>query len=98
MHTLRHRPLILVRLMRLRSKASVRRLGIGLLLERLPHFKVDLVAVQDVLGHGENVCDQAVEQVHRHGLADDDAQDLGAFFLGWEGVVFGSVSTGAGGV
>jgi hypothetical protein len=63
-HTLRHGPLVLVRLMRLRSKASVCRLGVGLLLKWLPRLEVNLIAVHDALGHGEDVGDQAVEQVH----------------------------------
>jgi hypothetical protein len=87
MYTLGHRPLMLVRLMRLRARAPVRLLNRVLVLERLPDFEVDLVAVHDVLRHGEDVCDQAVEQVHGHGFADDHAQDLGAVFFGGEGVV-----------
>jgi hypothetical protein len=87
MHTVRHGPLVLVRLVRLGTQAALRAFRGVLVLERLPDLEVDLVAVDDVLGHGEDVGDQAVEQVQRHGLADDDAQDFGAFFFGREGVV-----------
>jgi hypothetical protein len=88
MHTMRHGPLVLVRLVRLGAQAALRALGGVLVLERLPDLEVDLVAVHDVLGHGEDVRDQAVEQIHRHGLADDNTQDFGAIFFGWEGVVY----------
>jgi hypothetical protein len=87
-HALGHRPLVLVRLMRLRARAAVRLLDRILVLERLPDFQVDLVAVHHILRHGEDVGDQAVEQVHGHGFAHDDAQDFGAVFFGWEGVVW----------
>lgn len=87
MHTMRHGPLVLVCLVRLGAQAALCALGGVLVLERLPDLEVDLVAVDDVLSHGEDVGDEAVEQVQRHGLADDDAQDLGAFFFGREGVV-----------
>jgi hypothetical protein len=78
---------VLVRLVRFSTQAPVRCLGVVLVLHRLPDFEVDFVAVHDVLRHGEDVGDQAVEQVHRHGFADDDAQNLGSFFFGGEGVV-----------
>jgi len=94
MHTLGHRPLVLVLLVRLRTRAAVRLLHRGLVLERLPDFQVDLVAVHDVLRHGEDVGDQAVEQVHGHGFAYDDAEDLGAFFFRREGVVWNMTLAG----
>jgi len=84
---MRHGPLVLVRLVRLGAQTALCALSGVLVLERLPDLEVDLVAVHDVLGHGEDVRDQTVEQVHRHGLADDDAQDFGSVFFGWEGVV-----------
>lgn len=84
---MRHRPLVLVRLVRLGAQAALRAFRGVLVLERLPDLEVDLVAVDDVLGHGEDVGDQAIEQVQGHGLADDDAQDLGGIFFGREGVV-----------
>ena len=87
MHTMRHGPLVLVRLVRFCAQASLRAFCGVLVLERLPDLEVDLVAVHDVLGHGEDVRDQAVEQIHRHGLADDNTQDFGAIFFGWEGIV-----------
>lgn len=58
-----------------------------LVLEGLPDFEVDLIAVHDALGDGEDVGDQAIKQIHRHGLAYDNTQDLGSFFLGWQRVV-----------
>jgi hypothetical protein len=89
MHTLRHRPLVLVLLMRLCAHAAMRMLDAILVLERLPDLQVDSVAVHDALRHGEDVGDQAVEQVHGHCFADDDAQDFGRVFFGGEGVVWG---------
>lgn len=88
MHAMRHGSLVLVRLVRFGAQTALRTLGRVLVLEWLPDFEVDLVAVHDVLGHGEDVRDQAVEQVHRHGFADDDAQDLGGVLFGREGVVY----------
>ena len=88
MYALGHRPLVLVRLMRLRARAAMRLLDRVLVLERLPDLEVDLVAVHDILGHGEDVGDQAVEQIHGHGFADDDTEDFGALFFGREGVVW----------
>lgn len=87
MHTMRHGPLVLVRLVRFRAQAALCPFGGVLVLEWLPDLEVDLVAVDNVLGHGEDVGDQAVEQVQGHGLADDNAQDLGGIFFGREGVV-----------
>ena len=84
---MRHGPLVLVRLVRLGTQASLRAFRGVLVLERLPDLEVDLVAVHDVLSHREDVGDQAVEQVHGHGLADDDAQDLGGVLFGRERVV-----------
>ena len=54
-HTMRHGPLVLVRLVRFCAQASLRAFCGVLVLERLPDFEVDLVAVHDVLGHGEDV-------------------------------------------
>jgi hypothetical protein len=89
MHPLLHWPLMLVRLMRLRTHTAMRLLGIRTCLERLPDFEVDFVAVHDVFGHREDVGDQPVEEVHGHCFADDDAQDFGRFSGRWKGVVYG---------
>ena len=43
-----------------------------LVLEGLPDLEIDLIAVHDALSHGEDVRDQTIEQVHRHGLAYND--------------------------
>ena len=85
---MRHGPLVLVCLVRLGAQAALCALGGVLVLERLPDFEVDLVAGHDVLRHGEDVGDQAVEQIHGHGFADDDTEDFGALFFGREGVVW----------
>jgi len=79
---------MLMRLVRLRPSATMRLLHRVFVLERLPDFQVDFVAVHHVLRHGEDVGDQAVEQVHGHGFTHDNAQNFCAVFFGWEGVIF----------
>lgn len=66
MHAFAHRPLVLVLLVRMRTKASLRLLCGVSVLERLPDRKVNLVTVHDALGDRVYVCDQTVHQVKRH--------------------------------
>lgn len=87
MHAVLHRPPVLVLLMRSRARAAVLALDRMLVLERLPDFQVDFVAVHHVLCDSEDIRDESIEKVEGHAFAHDHAQDLGAVFFGWEGVV-----------
>lgn len=49
--------------------------------------EVDGVGVDELLGDGDDVCDEAVEEVEGHAFAYDDAEDFGGLFGGGEGVV-----------
>ncbi len=87
MDAIAHRPLRLMLLVRMQALARM------LLLELagsawMEGCQVDGVRVHQLLRGGADVCDEAVQEVQGHAFADDDAEDLGFFFFGGEGVVW----------
>ena len=87
MHPLLHRPLGFMPLMPMHP--ATRMLLLRAAVKRLPGLQVDGVGVHDVLGDGEDVGDEAIEEVKGHGFADDDAENFGGFFTWGKGVVWG---------
>jgi hypothetical protein len=56
-------------------------------LSRLVRLQVNVIHAHQRLADGHDVGDQTVQKVHRHGLADDHAQDLDLVLVGWKRVV-----------
>lgn len=86
MHALLQRPLRFMSTMRIHAQTRMLFLdggGCG-----LEGGEVDGVGVDELLGDGDDVCDEAVEEVEGHAFAYDDPEDFGGLFGGGEGVVF----------
>ncbi len=90
MHPLLHRPLRQMLLRMIYTPAQM--LFLDARGARLEAHEVDGGRVHELFGDGDDVGDEAVEQVEGHAFAHHDAENLGGCASGWEGVVCRVVS------
>lgn len=83
MDSLLHRPMRQVLVLVIHALAHM--LLLNRRRSRLERRQIHLIRCHQLLGDGQNVRNQAVQQVHRHALAHHNPQDLGlvAFWGQW---------------
>ena len=50
--------------------------------------QVDRIGLHQSLGHRDDIADQLIEKIQRHGFSNHDSQDLSLLFLWWEWIVY----------
>lgn len=93
MHALTHRPCSLMLVLMIDALALMLLLNASG--SRLEGCQIHWVRVHELLGGGDDVGDETVEQIQRHALADDDAENLCLLALGGKWVVGDDVLLGA---